>query len=233
MLRLTNVNAYYGDSHILHGIDLTIEPRARVALIGRNGAGKSTVLKSIMNAGPRVEGRVEWEGRDLEHVPDFKRARVGLHLVPEDRRILPNLTVLENLEIVARARPKGAAVRAPAEVLRKFPLLSELGNRPGGHMSGGQQQALAIARALVACPKLMLLDEPTEGLAPAIVQRLVNDVVSICEDGETALLLCEQNLWFAHQCTDRVHVIEGGKIVFEGDWQTFKAGDAKERYLTV
>jgi len=234
MLRIGALHAYYGDSHVLQGIDLAVEERGRVAIVGRNGAGKSTLLKSIMNAGPRAEGAVEWHGRPLGKSPAFRRARLGLCLVPEDRRILTHISVYENLEMAARAVPKERGARDCREVLERFPMLVPLKDRLGGRLSGGQQQVLAVARALVARPQLMLLDEPTEGLAPIIVEQLARDVVSSCQEAGTALLLCEQNLWFARQCTNYVYVIESGRIVFEGSWPTFDSqADIKSRYLAV
>ena len=234
MLNVTALNAFYGDSHILQGIDLKVDARARVALVGRNGAGKSTLMKSIMNAGPRVQGQVDWDGKALGNMPAFRRARLGLCLVPEDRRILPHVSVLENMEMAARAVPKSRGARVPRDVLRSYPMLVPLEERLGGRLSGGQQQMLAVARGLVQRPRLMLLDEPTEGLAPVIVQELARSVVQSCEEAETALLLCEQNLWFARQCTSYVYVMETGRVVFAGDWAAFDADPSiKARYLSV
>jgi len=235
MLDLSELHAYYGDSHILQGINLKVAEKDRVALVGRNGAGKSTLMKSIMNAGPRVSGRIQWDGAPLaNNMPAFKRARLGMCLVPEDRRILPHITVLENMEMAARAVPKSRGARDPKEVLRSYPMLVPLEERLGGRLSGGQQQMLAVARGLVQRPRLMLLDEPTEGLAPLIVEELAKSVVQSCEEAETALLLCEQNLWFARQCTSYVYVMESGRMVFEGNWNAFDAHpDVKTKYLAV
>jgi branched-chain amino acid transport system ATP-binding protein len=232
MLKVSGLDAYYGDSHIIQGVDISMGARERVALVGRNGVGKTTLLKSVMNAGPRVRGSVEWDGNGLGDMPAYMRARLGLALVPEDRRILPDITVLENLEMAARGVRRGA--RSPLEVLQSFPMLVPLAERPGARLSGGQQQMLAFARAIVTRPRLMLLDEPTEGLAPVIVEQLARSVVETCEESETALLLSEQNLWFARRCTDRVYVLDSGRVVFGGTWSEFEHDESvRRRYLAV
>jgi len=234
MLDLKGLNAFYGDSHILQGINLKVAENARVALVGRNGAGKSTLMKSILNAGPKVQGTVSWDGKPLGNMAPFRRARLGICLVPEDRRILPHITVLENMEMAARAVPGGRNARTAREVLRSYPMLVPLEDRAGGRLSGGQQQMLAVARGLIQRPRLMLLDEPTEGLAPLIVEQLAASVLQSCEEANTALLLCEQNIWFARKCTGYVYVMESGRIVFEGDWTAFDANpEVKSRYLSV
>lgn len=234
MLEVSGLNAFYGESHIVQDVGFAVGEGERVALIGRNGVGKTTILKSLMNAGPTVAGTVRWDGNELGSLPTYKRVRLGLTLVPEDRRILPEITVLENLEMAARGVRGAREAREPGDVLRSFPMLVPLEKRPGERLSGGQQQMLAVARAIVARPRLMLLDEPTEGLAPVIVQQLAEAVVQTCSDAGTALLLCEQNLWFARRCTDRVHVVESGRIVFSGDWAAFDADESiRRRYLAV
>lgn len=234
MLEIHTLDAYYDDSHILHSISFGVPARARVAVVGRNGAGKSTLLKSLLAAGPRVDGRIVWEGQDLGGVSTFRRARLGLSLVPEDRRIFPHLSVLENVRIAGEASKKRLTTAEAESILSKIEMLSPLRNRLGSQLSGGQQQMLAVARGLAARPRLLLLDEPTEGLAPIIVQELARTVLDACMANEMGLLLCEQNLWFARQCTDTVHVIDSGKLVFSGDWAAFDAaGDVKTRYLAV
>ena len=234
MLEVRDVDAYYGDSHILLGLQLSVKTGQRVALLGRNGAGKSTLLKSVMNAGPRVHGIVRFNGQDLRDLPTHKRTRLGLSLVPEDRRIFSHITVAEN---IAMAR-YGAAVDRPAvpvaDIVARFPMLAPLQERYGGQLSGGQQQLLAVARAMAANPSLLLLDEPTEGLAPIIVEEMAHDVVHTCSDKNVALLLCEQNIWFARRCTHYVYVIDTGRIVFEGDWDAFdRAPHVQQRYLAL
>lgn len=234
MLEVNKIDAFYGDSHILQGLSLSVARGMRMAVLGRNGAGKSTLLKSIMNAGPRVRGGITYEGVDLAQTASFARSRLGLCLVPEDRRIFTHLTVRENIEMARYALPRGAAPLDADEVIGRFPILVPLAARFGDQLSGGQQQLVAIARALMARPRLMLLDEPTEGLAPIIVEELVNDVVSACERDGIGLLLCEQNIWFSRQCTQRVAVIDSGAIVFNGDWAEFDARpDIKNKYLAM
>lgn len=234
MLAVNDLNAYYGGAHILQGIDVKVGAQQRVAIVGRNGVGKSTLLKSIMNAGPRVVGDVALDGSRLGSLPEFKRARMGMALVPEDRRILTHLTVLENLTMAARAVPKDRKALDPEEVLNRFEMLVPLRDRLSGRLSGGQQQMLAVARAIVSKPRVMLLDEPTEGLAPVIVQLLAQEVVKCCEESGAALLLCEQNLWFARRCTQYLYVLDSGRVVFEGTWQEFDENEhIKHRYLSV
>lgn len=234
MLKLESVNAFYGDSQVLHGISLEVPEGGRVAVVGRNGAGKSTLFKSVMNAGPRVAGSVCWDGRELGNIPSFGRARMGLALVPEDRRIFGHVTVLENIAMARHAATHGAVLDTAEEVVQRFDLLVPLKDRLGSQLSGGQQQMVAVARAVASKPKLMLLDEPTEGLAPVITQKLASDVLNVCRESGAALLLSEQNLWFARQCTDTVYVLDAGRIVFHGDWAQLDAQPAlKQRYLAV
>lgn len=234
MLELNHLNAYYGDSHILQGIQLHIPAQGRVAVLGRNGAGKSTLFKSIMAGGPRVHGTITLDGHDLSADSTFARARRGLALVPEDRRIFSHLSVRENLKLAEQALPQGREPILLEEVLRYFPMLSALQERYGNQLSGGQQQMLAVARGVASRPGLLLLDEPTEGLAPVIVQELANSVRQVCERFEMGLLLAEQHLWFARQCTDYLYVLDTGRVVFEGDWGAFdRDADVKNRYLAV
>lgn len=234
MLEVRGLDAWYGDSHILHGVDITVPASGRVAILGRNGAGKSTLLKSIMNGDPRVSGSVAWEGRSLGDMPAFRRARLGLALVPEDRRIFGHITVAENIEMARYATSPDRPAIPASQVLARIPMLQSLGSRLGGQLSGGQQQMLAVARAIAARPRLMLLDEPTEGLAPVIVEQLARDVLEVCVQENVGLLLSEQNIWFARKCTDIVYVISTGRIVFHGDWTDFdSAGDSVKKHLAL
>ncbi|HSV82604.1 MAG TPA: ABC transporter ATP-binding protein [Ramlibacter sp.] len=234
MLELSGVDAFYGDSHILHGIDLRIGAGERVALLGRNGAGKSTLLKSVTNAGPTVRGKVTWNTRDLAGMPSHHRADLGISFVPEDRRILGDLTVLENLRMGWAGTPKARRQQKPEAVLEQFQMLVPIRDRLGGLLSGGQQQILALARAAIASPALLLLDEPTEGLAPVIVEQLVHDVRRICQQSGAALLLCEQSVWFSRRCTDYVHLLDSGRLVFSGTWDQFDENkELRLRYLGV
>jgi len=228
MLKVTELDAFYGGSHILHRVCLTVPQAGRVALVGRNGAGKSTLLKSVMNAGPRTEGTITFGSQALGTLPAFRRARLGLCLVPEDRRIFGHMTVLENIRFAMRTAGD------PASVLAHFPMLAGLEARLGSQLSGGQQQMLAVARAVAAQPRLLLLDEPTEGLAPVIVEQMAEAVRSLAARERLALLLCEQNLWFARACTEHVYILDGGTIVFSGDWDSFDRNEATvHRYLAV
>lgn len=234
MIRVAQLNAWYGTSHILHGVSFEMGPQERVALVGRNGAGKSTVLKALMDAGPRVEGQISYKGQDLSPLPSYRRARLGLQLVPEDRRIYNHLTLRDNMRMARHAMPKGSTPRDLDEVLSLFPMLLPLVERMGFQMSGGQQQVLAIARAVMANPEVILLDEPTEGVAPAIVEEMVTTLREICQSQNIGLLLSEQNLWFARKLTERIIVIDTGRIVFDGSWAAFSARpDIKQNHLAI
>ena len=234
MLEVRGLDAWYGDSHILHRISITVAQAGRVAILGRNGAGKTTLLKSVMNGDPRVAGSVVWDGLELGAMPAFKRARLGLALVPEDRRIFTHVTVAENIAMARYATsPERPAIPA-SEIIARIPMLQPLAQRLGGQLSGGQQQMLAVARAIAARPRLMLLDEPTEGLAPVIVEQMARDVLEVCTQDKVALLLSEQNIWFARRCTEYVYVLASGRIVFEGSWAEFDAtGEEAKKHLAV
>lgn len=234
MLEARSLNAFYGDSHILHGIDLQIPAGGRVALLGRNGAGKSTLLKSLTNSGPSVKGDLRWNGQDLKGLASYARAHLGIAFVPEDRRILGSLSVLENLKMAWTGTPEARRTATPEQVLQQFPMLVAIKDRAGGVLSGGQQQLLALARAAITNPTLLLLDEPTEGLAPIIVEQLAQDVLRICKHSDCSLLLCEQSVWFSRKCTDFVQLIDSGRLVFSGTWQEFDAnGEVRMKHLGV
>ena len=234
LLSVDGIDSFYGGSHILHSVRMAVASGGRVSVLGRNGAGKSTLLKSIMNAGPRVTGAVAVDGRPLGSMPCFRRARLGFAFVPEDRRIFGHITTLENLRIAAFAARRDFPPPDPREVLRQFPMLVPLADRPGNAMSGGQQQMLAIARAVAARPRLLLLDEPTEGLAPVIVEELAATIRALCTASGVGLLLCEQHRWFAERCTDYVYVMASGRMVWEGDWAAFRRDTPTvQSYLAV
>ena len=234
MLKLDAIDSFYGESHVLHGISLEMPQEARVSVLGRNGAGKSTLLKSVLDAEPMVVGLVEWNGENMSRLDTADRVRAGICLVPEDRRIFPHLTALENIEISIRGLGRKPSAPFLRETLERFPMLVLLASQAGGTLSGGQQQMLAIARALATAPKLLLLDEPTEGLAPVIVQQLATAVSDACRTAGMGLLLCEQNIWFARQCTDFVYLLDSGSLVFGGRWDEFDARpELKQRHLAI
>ncbi len=234
MLEIRDLDAWYGDSHVLQGVSLSVGAGRRVALLGRNGAGKSTLLKSVMNAGPRARGVIRFDGQDLAALPPHKRTRLGLSLVPEDRRIFTHLTVAENIAMARYGSAPARPAVAVDDIVARFPMLAPLRQRYGGQLSGGQQQLLAVARAMAANPRLLLLDEPTEGLAPIIVEEMAHDVVRTCSERQVALLLCEQNIWFARRCTQHVVVIDTGRIVFDGGWDAFDRNpQIQQRYLAL
>lgn len=238
MLELRNVVAGYGEGHALYGISLSIKPGEAVGLLGRNGAGKSTTLKTIMGLVPLSGGRVSFLDRDLAGMRTFERSRLGLGYVPEDRRVFPELSVRENLEAAVKtandATGQGRAGTWTLDrVFTLFPALAPMQRRAGGLLSGGEQQMLSIARTLMGNPRLLLLDEPSEGLAPRVVSLLRQQIARLKGEGLT-LLLCEQNLSFATALCDRVYVIDTGQISFAGTFAELEANpEIKRAHLTV
>jgi ABC-type branched-subunit amino acid transport system ATPase component len=234
MLEVRGLKAFYGDSQALFGIDLHVAAGAGVALLGRNGAGKSTLMKSLLDAGPSCSGDILLQGRLLAKLPTQERARLGLTLVPEDRRIFTNLTVRQNLELAHHALPPGASATSVDQMGKLFPTLPGLLDRLGFQLSGGQQQLVAVARGMMAAPKLLLLDEPAEGLAPKLAMDLADEVRRAREQLGMSVLVAEQNVAYARRCTERVYLLDSGRVVFEGDWAAFDAKpDLKQRYLAV
>jgi branched-chain amino acid transport system ATP-binding protein len=216
-LEVRGIDSFYGLSHVLFDVSLSIEEGEAVALLGRNGAGKSTTLKSIMGFVPPQKGSITWQGRDITGRRPDEVARLGIGYVPEDRRIFPHLTVRENLE-VARKKDASKDGRAPWTIERVnhlFPQLALLAGRDGGLLSGGEQQMLSIARSLMGNPSVLLLDEPSEGLAPVIIEALGKQILELKQEG-MAILLCEQNSFFALDICERALIIEKGSIVWEG-----------------
>ncbi|BBK30418.1 amino acid/amide ABC transporter ATP-binding protein 2 (HAAT family) [Stella humosa] len=229
MLTVEGLNAHYGKSHILQGVSLTVGAGELVTLLGRNGAGKTTTLRAIMRLLPPTGGRVAFMGQDLAGMPTHAIARLGLAMVPEHRGIFSLLSVRENLEIAVDAKSPWQI----EDVFGLFPRLAERRRNLGSRLSGGEQQMLAIARALVSGPRLLLLDEPTEGLAPVIVNELVETFRRIRDQG-TAILLVEQNLAVCMKLGDRHTIIDLGRTVYEGSAADFAADEAvKDRYLTL
>jgi len=232
MLRATDIHVYYGDSHVLQGVSLTVHAGEIVALLGRNGAGKSTTLKGIIGVIPPKSGRVLFNGEDVTGRPVYETVRKGIAFVPEDRRIFQGLTVKENLEVAVLPPRQGLTSWTIERVYDVFPLLHRLKNRKGGNLSGGEQQMLAIARALVGNPILLLLDEPCEGLAPVIVEEMGRIISGIKSD--IPVLLSEQNAYFALSVADRGYVIDKGVIRYEGNRQDMITNtEVQSRYLTV
>ena len=216
MLEIKDIHSYYGTSYILQGVSLKAETGEVVSLIGRNGAGKTTTLKSIMGIVRPARGSIEFNGTEICGLKPFQIARLGLGYVPEDRRIYPDLTLRENLEVAQIKGGFGEKKWTFEKIYQFFPHLKSLGEgRLGSNMSGGEQQMLSIARTLMGNPGFILLDEPSEGLAPLIVSALADTVIEIKTEG-VSILLSEQNMKFAIKTTTRSYVIDGGRISFEG-----------------
>ena len=233
MLAVREIHTYYGLAHVLQGVSLEIGDREIVALLGRNGAGKSTTLKSIMGLTPPRRGAVVFEGQDLIGMPTHLIARRGIGWVPEERRIFPQLSVLENLKVSMLAYKLADADGALEGMFRMFPRLQERMGQAGRSLSGGEQQMLALARALISSPRLLLIDEPTQGLAPNLVTSIAASLVRIKEQG-LSVLLVEQNARVALEIADRAYVIDGGVIQFGGTADDLRANEAVQReFLTV
>lgn len=216
LLEIAKVDAGYGLSRILHQVDLCVFEGEVVALLGRNGAGKSTLLKTVVGLTTLMAGQVLFGSRKISGKPSYAVAREGIGYVPQDRRIFAELTVRENLEAGRRKGRNGAAQWTPERVFGLFPALRELSSRGGGSLSGGEQQMLAIARTLMGNPMLLLLDEPSEGLAPLLAKTLRDQVLLLRQEG-VAILLSEQNLHFTRAVSDRAYILERGRIQYTGD----------------
>ncbi len=233
MLRVHDLHGYYGASHVLHGIELAANRGELVALLGRNGAGKTTTLSAIVGVVDTPRGRVELDGRDLMQAHPYRRLREGIALVPSGARVFGNLTVQENLEIV-RPRPvqDGEDAWTVPRVYEFFPKLADLRASMAGNLSGGERQMLAVGRGLMANPRVLLLDEPSEGLAPVIVQAIGRLMGQLREVGLT-MVLAEQNHRFALAHADRAYLIEKGQIRHEALARELEGSDALQRYLGV
>jgi branched-chain amino acid transport system ATP-binding protein len=218
-LKLENIHTYYGTSHILFGIDLEVQEGTAVALLGRNGAGKTTTLRSIIGLTPPRKGRVIFLDNDVTGHPVYRICLMGVGYVPEDRMIFPDLSVWENLSLGINPRKKGKYNIETA--YRLFPMLEKLKNRPAGMTSGGEQQMLSIARSLMTNPKLLLLDEPIEGLSPLVVQELSKSIRYLKEEENLSILLCEQSVAFATDLCSWIYIIEKGTIRFQGSTEAF------------
>ena len=235
VLEVESLSAWYGAAQILFGLTFSIRRGEAVALMGRNGAGKTTTLRSIMGLIPRREGTVRFLNEDISSRRPFEIARRGIGFVPEDRRIFSDLTVLENLEIgrqPARAQVDTGSLPSWSieKVFATFPILAEMRDRRGAHMSGGEQQILTVARMLMGNPLLVLLDEPSEGVAPIIVEQMVDTMLTLKKEG-LSVLLSEQNIHFAGLVCDRVYVLEKGQMQWEGAMAAFLSDEAAQRRL--
>jgi branched-chain amino acid transport system ATP-binding protein len=233
MLSVRKLETYYGRAHILSDLSLEVGKGEVVVLLGRNGAGKSTTLKSIMGLVRPARGEVSFADRRIDRLEPYEIAELGLGYVPEDRRIFTELTVMENLEVGRQVARAGAPTWTPARLFKLFPNLAEMTDRPGGRTSGGEQQMLTIARTLMGNPSCILLDEPSEGLAPVIVDQMAAAIRELKAEG-LSVLLSEQNLHFATEVSDRAYIIEKGRIRFSGTMAELSANeDVRAQYLAV
>jgi branched-chain amino acid transport system ATP-binding protein len=232
VIEVTDIHVYYGDSYILQGVSLHIKGGEIVCLLGRNGAGKTTTMKSIMGYNPPAKGNISFDGQDVTEQPVYEKVRRGIGYVPEDRRIFPNLTVVENLEVAQLPARSERTVWNVERVFSTFPILVKLRNHKGAELSGGEQQILALARALMGNPRILLLDEPCEGLAPIIVENLA-EIINLLK-AEIPILITEQNAHFALNISDRGYVIDKGRVRYEGTaTDLVKNKDVQQRYLAV
>ena len=214
MLKVENINQYYGGSHILRDVSLAAAPGKVTVLLGRNGVGKTTLLKSLMGLVPIKSGRIVWQGRDIARSTPYERARAGIGYVPQGREIFARLTVEENLRMGLAYSPAGTKI--PAELYELFPVLQQMLHRRGGDLSGGQQQQLAIARALAPGPRMLILDEPTEGIQPSIIKDIGRVIRMLAGRGDMAIVLCEQYYDFAEELADHYVVMERGEVIASG-----------------
>ena len=230
MLAVSNLNQYYGGSHILRNLSFNAPAGKVTALLGRNGVGKTTLLRTLMGLVPAKSGEVVFQDRDITRVKPYERVRVGLGYVPQGREIFPRLTVEENLHMGLATRPRGAHI--PERIFEMFPVLRSMLRRRGGDLSGGQQQQLAIGRALAVGPRLLILDEPTEGIQPSIIKDIERAIRTLAESGEMAILLVEQYYDFARSLADQYLVMERGEIVARGAGADMDRDDVR-RLLAV
>ena len=233
MLDVQSLEAWYGQAQVLYGVSLGVDAGECVALVGRNGAGKSTTMKAIMGLMARRRGRVVFRGADISAWPSYRIGRLGLGWVPEDRRIFTDLSVRENLAVARQPPRDGAPTWTEEKLYTLFPNLAAMPDRPGGRMSGGEQQMLTVARTLMGNPYLVLLDEPSEGVAPLIVEEMARMIVALKKEG-VSILLSEQNLHFARLVADRTVVLEKGEVKFVGAMDALMGDDVLLRtHLSV
>jgi branched-chain amino acid transport system ATP-binding protein len=233
ILKVDEIDTFYGQSHVLQGVSLSIQEGEVVCLLGRNGVGKTTTLRSIMGLTPARNGRILFKGIDIAKKLSFQVAQLGIGYMPDDRRIFPDLTLFENLELARRLSKKGKARWTFEKIYDLFPVFVNLKERRGNQLSGGEQKMLAIGRALMKNPDLLLLDEPSEGLAPLIVQNLVEVLGRIRSEGVT-ILLADQNLKFCRKTSDRGYILEKGMIQYQGIMEEiWKNEEIVKKYLVV
>ncbi len=233
LLQVETINTYYGLSHILFDISLEVAKGEVVVLLGRNGAGKTTTLRSIMGLTPPRTGRIVFRGQAITGWPPYKVARLGVGFVPEDRRIFPDLSVKANLDVGLQQQRAKNGPWSIDRIFQIFPRLEELASRTGGHLSGGEQQMLTIARTLMGNPELILLDEPSEGLAPIIV-KILGDVIDLMKNEGMTVLLSEQNVKFALKHSDRAYIVDNGHIKYQGAISDLRMNqEITKRYLAV
>ena len=231
MLQIEGINLFYGASQALRGVDLTAEKGKVACVLGRNGVGKTSLMNAVVGQHPVEAGRIIWEDEDITRLPSHERARRGIAFAPQGREIFPLLTVEENLRTGYAALPK-ALRHVPDEIFELFPVLRDMLGRRGGDLSGGQQQQLAIARALVTRPRLLVLDEPTEGIQPSIIKDIERVIRVLADRGDMAILLVEQYFEFARDLADTYVVMDRGEVVLAGDVENMVEADVR-RYLTV
>lgn len=233
-LELNGIHTYYATSHILFGVSLKVNRGECVCLLGRNGVGKTTTLKSIMGLARTRNGAIRYNGQDISQMQPYQIARLGIGYVPEERIIFPDLTIRENLEIATKPPvADGYPTWSVEKIYSLFPALAPLDKQPGGYLSGGEQQMLTIGRTLMGNPVLILLDEPVEGIAPVVVKELSRQIKHLKQLG-LSILFTEQNIPFATEISDRAYVIEGGKVRYQGTMQDLDGQkQVKEKYLMV
>lgn len=232
MLNVQDINQYYGSSHTLRGITMSVKQGECMALLGRNGVGKTTLLQCLMGVQPLASGSIHFDGKDISKLAPHARAALGMAYVPQGREIFARLTVEENILMGMATKPSQQAKRIKNEIFDLFPVLRTMLSRRGGDLSGGQQQQLAIARALVAEPKLIIFDEPTEGIQPSIIKDIGRVIRLLRDRGDIAILLCEQYFDFAHELADRFVVLSRGEVVAQGDKTQMDSEDVK-KHLSV
>jgi len=232
MLNVEKLNQHYGSSHTLRDVSFEVPRGQCVGLLGRNGVGKSTLLKCLMGVVPVTSGSISIDGQEITNLPPFVRVRLGLGYVPQGREIFPRLTVEENLLMGLASKSRGGPSDIPGDVFDMFPVLKQMLRRRGGDLSGGQQQQLAIARALVMRPKLLILDEPTEGIQPSIIKEIERVIHALSERGDMAILLVEQYFEFARELADQYVILRRGEIVKRGLNADMNADELRS-YLVV